>query len=87
MAYIFFQIMAGEQTLVYLLMILIWTNAVIGIDPINLGIGIGIATGSFLYGAWNKMVCPFMECCKSSWIPHNFISKSFSFWKKHVIDI
>lgn len=65
--------MAGEQTLVYLLMILIWTNAVIGIDPINLGIGIGIATGSFLYGAWNKMVCPFMECCKSSWIPHNFI--------------
>jgi hypothetical protein len=78
MAYIFFQMMAAEQILVPLLMIVIWTHAVTGIEPVSVGLGIGIATGSFLYSTWNKLVCPFTECCDGSWIPQNFTSKSSS---------
>lgn len=69
--------MAGEQKLVYLLMIVIWIHAVTGIDPMSFGAFVSLS-GSVLYGAWNKVTCPFTECCDDSWIPHNFTSKSSS---------
>jgi len=74
MACNFFQIMAVEQMLVCLVMILVWTHAVAFIDPISLGFGVGSA----IYETGRKVACRYMECCDSSWIPFDLTSKSSS---------
>jgi len=74
MAFNFFQIMAVEQMLVCLVMIVLWTHAVTCIDPLGLTFGAGAA----IYGTWNSLVCHYKECCDSSWIPFDFTSKSSS---------
>jgi hypothetical protein len=65
--------MIGERKLIYLLIILTFTNVTTSFDPLSM-IGLGIGAGSFLSTGWNGLVCKFTECCDG--IPYNLTSKT-----------
>jgi len=68
--------MAGEQKLRYLLIILILIHAVASFDPLSFLSASVAVVGTTLHAGWHMLHCRHSECCDNAWIPHNFTSKN-----------